>query len=128
MIQKQFVDDLWFIVRRLRDMKKPAEDYGVQDEVQSAQARLAGALGTLESIAVLVECARLVETQKGQDMPVRVLKRNKGSDGWTIDYAQLLEIKRRVDVNDDSQAMEDVEVVLLAAVKAGFALLEPKEP
>ena len=59
---------------------------------------------------------------------VRTLKRNKGLDGWTIDYAQLLEIKRRVGVNDYSQALEDVEVVPLAAVKAGFALLEPKEP
>lgn len=46
--KQQFIDDLWFIVRRLRDMKAKAADYGVQSEVASAQSKLAGALGHLE--------------------------------------------------------------------------------
>ena len=58
---------------------------------------------------------------------VRVLKRYKGQGGWTIDYDQLLEIKGKVDFIDDSKFLEDVEVVMLAAVKAGFALLEPRK-
>lgn len=45
----EFIDDLWFIVRRLRDMKgKKARKYGVNDEICSAQSKLAGALGYLE--------------------------------------------------------------------------------
>lgn len=58
---------------------------------------------------------------------VRVLKRYKGQDGWTIDYDQLLEVKRKVDAMDEWQSLEDVEVIMLAAVKAGFALLEPRK-
>lgn len=58
---------------------------------------------------------------------VRLLKRDKGTNGWTIDYDQLLEIKRKVDAIDEWQSLEDVEVVMLAAVKAGFARLEGRE-
>ncbi len=58
---------------------------------------------------------------------VRTLKRHKGQGGWTIDYDQLLEIKGKVDFIDEWQSMEDVEVIMLAAAKAGFALLEARK-
>lgn len=58
---------------------------------------------------------------------VRTLKRYKGQGGWTIDYDQLLEIKRKVDFIDEFQSLEDVEVIMLAAVKAGFARLEDRK-
>lgn len=48
-MRQQFIDDLWFIVRRLRDMKAKAQSYGVLTEISSAQSRLSGALGKLES-------------------------------------------------------------------------------
>lgn len=51
--KQQFIDDLWFIVRRLRDMKAKADDYGVGNEVRSAQSKLAGVLGSLEAVPLI---------------------------------------------------------------------------
>lgn len=49
LMREQFIQDLWFIVRRLRDMKEQAGTYGVHNEICSVQSKLSGALGKLES-------------------------------------------------------------------------------
>ena len=47
--KRQFIDDLWFLVRRLRDMKDGAGKHGVGAQIKSARSVLAEALGRLES-------------------------------------------------------------------------------
>ena len=46
---REIVADLWFIVRRIRDIKPRVGKYsqGALSDVQSAMGRLAGALGSL---------------------------------------------------------------------------------
>jgi hypothetical protein len=47
--REQFKADAWYLIRRLRDMKKAAEEYGVYDKILSAQVQLAAAMGQLDS-------------------------------------------------------------------------------